>query len=103
MDADNFFLKTISPNVWAILGCGFAMGLSGVGAAWYVMDNILLLWLIYPRGFSLIGTSLMGAAVKAPRIRSRNLVRYCVTIVPFAVFSCLSGCCGERVGAGVCG
>jgi hypothetical protein len=29
-----FFLETLDPVVWASLGVGFAMGLSGVGAAW---------------------------------------------------------------------
>jgi hypothetical protein len=31
----DFFLETINPVTWAALGVGCAMGLSGVGAAWY--------------------------------------------------------------------
>ena len=33
----NYFLETISPVTWASLGVGAAMGLSGVGAAWYAL------------------------------------------------------------------
>ncbi len=38
-----FFLETIDPVVWAALGVGTAMGLSGVGAAWYVTRESLLM------------------------------------------------------------
>jgi len=52
-------LTHMSPYGWANFGVALGLGLSIVGAAW---------------GIFLTGTSLVGAAVKAPRIRSKNLV-----------------------------
>eukprot|EP01114_Cavostelium_apophysatum_P012451 TRINITY_DN278_c0_g1_i1.p1 TRINITY_DN278_c0_g1~~TRINITY_DN278_c0_g1_i1.p1 ORF type:complete len:163 (+),score=17.50 TRINITY_DN278_c0_g1_i1:115-603(+) len=53
------FLHAITPYAWGGLGIGFAIGMSIAGAAW---------------GIFITGTSLLGAAVKAPRIRSKNLI-----------------------------
>jgi len=54
-------LTHMSPYGYANFGIAFGLGLSVVGAAW---------------GIWLTGSSLVGAAVKAPRIRSKNLIRY---------------------------
>lgn len=51
----------MSPYGYANFGVAFGLGLSVVGAAW---------------GIWLTGSSLVGASVKAPRIRSKNLIRY---------------------------
>ena len=52
-------LTHMSPYGFASFGVAFGLGLSIVGAAW---------------GIWLTGSSLVGAAVKAPRIRSKNLI-----------------------------
>jgi len=53
-------LTHMSPYGYANFGIAFGLGLSVVGAAW---------------GIWLTGSSLVGAAVKSPRIRSKNLIR----------------------------
>ena len=52
-------LTHMSPYGWGYYGIAFGLGLSVVGAAW---------------GIWLTGSCLVGAAVKAPRIRSKNLI-----------------------------
>jgi F0F1-type ATP synthase membrane subunit c/vacuolar-type H+-ATPase subunit K len=56
----NEVLTHMSPYGWGYYGIGFGLGLSVVGAAW---------------GIWLTGSCLVGAAVKSPRIRSKNLIR----------------------------
>uniref|UniRef100_A0AAV1T734 V-ATPase proteolipid subunit C-like domain-containing protein n=1 Tax=Peronospora matthiolae TaxID=2874970 RepID=A0AAV1T734_9STRA len=52
-------LSNISPYAWGNMGVAFGLTFSIVGAAW---------------GIFITGSSLLGAAVKAPRVRSKNLV-----------------------------
>jgi len=52
-------LSHMSPYGYANFGIAFGLGFSVVGAAW---------------GIWLTGSSLVGAAVKSPRIRSKNLI-----------------------------
>ena len=56
----NDVLTSINPNAWANMGIAFGLGFSIVGAAW---------------GIFACGSSILGAAIKAPRIRSKNLIR----------------------------
>ena len=62
----------MSPYAYANFGIAFGLGFSVVGAAW---------------GIWLTGSSLVGAAVKAPRIRSKNLIRYDFSSTAYLEFS----------------
>merc|ERR1711970_1449003 len=62
----------ISPVFFGFFGTAIALGLSVLGAAW---------------GIFLTGSSLLGAAIKAPRIRSKNLISviFCEALAIYGV------------------
>merc|ERR1712080_276285 len=62
----------INPYAWAYWGIGIGLGTSIIGAAW---------------GIFITGASLLVASVKAPRIRSKNLISviFCEAVAIYGV------------------
>ncbi|KAL6758031.1 vacuolar proton-ATPase subunit C [Haematococcus lacustris] len=67
-----FLFRNITPYFWAALGVALAVGMSILGAAW---------------GIFITGSSLVGAAIREPRITSKNLISviFCEAVAIYGV------------------